>query len=131
MADSNGFVWWGKFGIGVSRSLVEAVKKQLKKNIPTYVYLVTGGSILYRARLSDLVGGGGDARYRAPEGSKVPAYYRDETCSIWFKLTGFKKVTIQEKMDLILYNEPAFKPQGSGMRGLVYVARQSERLSAK
>src|SRR5437899_1418715 len=49
-----GFVWWGKFGVGIAREPVEKARGQIQAGTPTYVYLATKKSILYRGRLLDI-----------------------------------------------------------------------------
>lgn len=116
-----GSVWWGKFGLGVSPTIVTKAKAQLKAAIPTYVYLATKRSIIYRGRLLEILGGGVRTPYRPKQLSLIPAYYRRESCTVWFRLTNLRTVSPDEKGRLVLYNSRSFAPELNGMRGLIYV----------
>lgn len=122
-----GRVWWGKFGVGISRQYVDIVKEQIRSGKSTYVYLATKGRILYRARLLDIIGGGRRTHYRPAQLTAVPSYYRTESCTVWFKLCDLRRVPAADQQHLVLYNDRLFAPQLKGMRGLIYVTRGKPR----
>lgn len=121
IAERFGYVWWGKFGVGVGRPFVEIPRQQIMSGTATYVYLATKRTVLYRARLLAILGGGTSALYRPKDSNRIPSYYRGERCSVWFKLTEFCSLSSQLRKRLVLYNSPTFAPELNGMRGLIYV----------
>jgi hypothetical protein len=121
LQDKFGYVWWGKFGVGLGADIVQTANEQVKKGIPTYVFLCAEGTIKYKARLLSLVGGGVDRKYAAPEPRTAPSYYRKEKCAAWFKLAELSPARASDREKLVLYNAPTFRPSLNGMRGLIYV----------
>lgn len=116
-----GHVWWGKFGRGVAQMVLDKVKSQIDEKVPTYVYLYdTIRRTMYRSRLLDILGGGNT--HPAPDPKKVPSYYAQERCPLWFKLTSVQLATAEEVNKLVLFNSPRRRPRFSN-RGLVYVKR--------
>lgn len=118
---AKGHVWWGKFGLGVSKRIVVLATQQIKKEIPTYVYLATRGAIRYYARLVEIRGGGARAKYPAPVQSSVPKYYRNEKCPVWLKLTYLREVPAGHLSRLQLFLHPGVRPTLRGTRGMIYV----------
>jgi len=122
-----GHVWWGKFGVGIGQQYVHIARRQIRTGKTTYVYLATKGSILYRARVLDIIGGGRRTRYRPAQLTGVPSYYRKEACTVWFKLSDLHRVPAGDQQRLVLYNDRLFAPQPKGMRGLIYVTHGTPR----
>lgn len=118
-----GTVWLGKFGMGASQAVVDAAKLQISRGRTTYLYLAAESEFAYRAPIADLIGGGMWKRYAAPDRSLVPKYYRDDKCTLWFKLTSIKA----HKPSLVLYNDRFSRPKLKGSRSLVYVAVRASR----
>lgn len=125
LAERYGAVWWGKFGLGVSADLIEHASRQLREQVPTFVYLLAGKKIRHRARLLEIFGGGVRVQLRPKDVNLIPAYYRNEVCSVWFRLNDFRALAEGESRHLMLFNEPYARPKLTGMRGLVYVTHPS------
>jgi len=116
-----GAVWWGKFGVGVSRAWINKATKQVAAGVPTLVFLSEHGNIGYRSQLLDIRGGGVSAALSAPDPGLVPKYYRNEHCAVWFKLTNLRPISADILQQIRLYQEPYRRPEKRGMRGLIYV----------
>ena len=116
-----GHVWMGKFGQGASKRIVSKAQSQLREGRQTYLYLANGKGLNTRATIVDIVGGGAQASYKAPEPDCVPDYYRSRRCAIWFKLINFEDIEHSHIRQLRLANSPATIPTFNGMRALVYV----------
>jgi len=130
--DRLGFVWFGKFGTGISHGIVDTAHNQIAALIPTYLYLLSKGQLLYRGQIDRILGGGGRARLRPTEIHAVPQYYRGEYCPVWFKLTDLHPLSPQEaSMPLVLYSAPALAPQLNGMQSLIYVSYATQRTSSE
>ena len=125
-----GAVWWGKFGVGASLAIIAKAKQQLEDAIPTFVYLALNRNLAYRGQLVDIIGGGVQSKYRPKDRNRIPGYYRGESCAVWFKLKDLAPATPQDKKRLVLFHQPAAKPQLSGMKGLIYVSHGTPRAGA-
>lgn len=119
--DQCGSVWWGKFGAGVSKKIVEKAKHQIDSGQNTYVYFASEKSLLYVGQLIDILGGGNKAKLRPPDSEKVPMYYRGEVCSVWFKVMKTRDISNDEKKKIVLYYGPSVLPDLRGMRSLIYI----------
>jgi hypothetical protein len=126
IALQHGYVWWGKFGVGIARSYVELANSQIAAGIPTYVFLATMGKVSYQAELLGVLGGGARTKYRPKEQSRIPKYYRSEECTVWFKLARMGDVDVDDLRRLRQYNSPAFAPPINGMSSVLYVCMGSE-----
>jgi hypothetical protein len=126
IARQYGYVWWGKFGVGIARPYVEIANRQIAAGITTQVFLAATRKILHQAELLEVLGGGARTKYRPKERSKIPKYYRDEECTLWFKLTRMRDVDVDDLRRLRQYNAPSFAPPINGMSGLLYVCMTSE-----
>jgi MoxR-like ATPase len=91
IAESDGAVWWGKFGDPAARAAVAAKKlddfqRQIEGGTKTYVFLHRPGEA-WRASLLAI-------QYERPdsEANLIPAYYRDAIGGqhLWLKLTAFE-----------------------------------------
>jgi hypothetical protein len=116
-----GYVWLGKFGLGIASNIVEKVNKQVAEGRLAYVYLSSNTKVRYRATILDVRGGGQYLRLPPPEQSATPSYYLKTPCSIWFKLGEIAECSCDELAMLRLYNSPGLAPAFTSMRGLVYV----------
>jgi len=121
IADRYGSVWWGKFGVGAALHMIQRARDQIKSGLPTYVFLLAQRSLAYRGKVLDILGGGGRSSCRPRETARIPAYYRKEECSLWFKLADLRPLISAEKRRLVLYHSPFLRPQLTGMKGLIYV----------
>lgn len=77
-----GYVWYGKLGSKVSKSILDDI---LKNNDPKILLISSGKTNRYWAYISDV-------RYDAPNLDEFPKYYLDKVKSIhiWFKVTRFE-----------------------------------------
>ena len=126
IAVEHGYVWWGKFGVGIARSYVELANRQIAAGITTQVFLAATRKILHQAELLEVLGGGSRTKYRPKERSRIPKYYRSEECTLWFKLTRMGEVDVDDLRRLRQYNAPSFAPPINGMSGLLYVCMAPE-----
>ncbi|HEY2956449.1 MAG TPA: hypothetical protein VGK89_14515 [Candidatus Eisenbacteria bacterium] len=122
-----GNVWWGKFGVGVATRILDRARAQVKAMVPTYVYLAANRSIRFRGEVVDVLGGGGNGRYKPKDVSRIPQYYRGEGLAVWFKLKGLRRATAHDKDGLVLFNDKSSQPALNGMKGLIYVCRGTPR----
>jgi len=123
--EKRGYVWMGKFGLGIAQTLVEKVNTQIESGSASYVYLSAYSKIKYRARVMRVVGGGVSARLACPEKGASPKYYASTPCSVWFKLSSISDSSQADVKNLRLYNSPGLAPAFTSMRGLVYVTESS------
>jgi hypothetical protein len=114
-------VWMGKFGLGISRHILEVAQQQIAEGIPTWVYLSGQGKTRFRGRLADIQGGGVKAELLSPDKRITPRYYSSKPCSVWFQLDAIEECVPKDLQILRLYNTPGFAPSFTSMRGLMYV----------
>ena len=79
----NGFVWYGKFGSGISKEIKEEL---LNLEEPRILLISSGTSKRYWAFIEDI-------KSVIDDFDNVPEYYRDDVNRIkcWFKVTRFEK----------------------------------------
>lgn len=121
LEESFGYVWWGKFGLGVSNVIVNKVKEQIKNGNTTYLFLTHSTYLKYQAEIIEIVGGGELFEGTPKDIAAIPEYYRMEKCSVWFKIRNLKQIDKDSLESLKLYNEPTERPKLGGMRPLMYV----------
>lgn len=120
---ARGYVWWGKFGQGVSRDVVKQLCAQIHEGVPTYLYLVDGKKLTARCRLLDVQGGGAKASFKQEDRAGVPAYYRQESCAIWLRLSDISQVSHRATINkLVRYKSRFEAPDLSSTSGVMYVA---------
>ena len=124
IAKKHGYVWFGKFGVGASRERIDRVKAQIKNGTPTSLYLSSHMQITHEARVLDIVGGGRANLRVAPETSRVPKYYRNVGCAIWFKVSGIRKARPEVLRTLRLANDTTSIPRLRTTQSLIYVVRR-------
>lgn len=107
--------------MGVSRAFVARGMSQISAGRATYLYLHTNKRVTHRARVIALEGCGADARLLTPDREATPAYYRERSCSVWFKIVELQPCEVKWIQDLRLYDDPSLKPTFRSMRGLFYV----------
>lgn len=81
----NGFVWYGKIGIGIS----ENTRRLIMSNSPALILLVHSGCFdRYWATISDI-------KKEIPEEKFIPGYYKDkyDKVGVWFCVTRFQKAS--------------------------------------
>jgi hypothetical protein len=123
VAKALGYTWWGKFGLGASKQVIEIARKQLKRGEAVYVYLVSGSRYRYQARLLDIRGESSGFAFASPEPHATPAYYRGEKCRLWMKLAQFQEFDQQIAGDFRLYYDSTSRPSLKSSRGLLYITR--------
>ena len=123
--DKYGFVWWGKFGTGISINSINKMMDQINNNQPTYLYLSKGCKILYFSQIVEVLGFGGYKKTRPKDTSAVPLYYRDEFCSSWFKLKNIKKFPEANTGKLVSFSNTSKKPNLTGRQGIIYVTQKN------
>jgi hypothetical protein len=122
-----GYVWLGKFGVGASQARIDQLKAQLTKKQPSTLYLCNHKAITHEARILDVVGGGVRNLRVAPEPSRVPKYYRDIGCAIWFKVSRIRKARPESLRVLRLANDPTSIPRLNTTQSLIMVVRARKR----
>jgi len=90
----NGKVWWGRTS-GVSQDRAEAIKNQIKDDIPTYAFLYginvpkkihADGVLWYRAKVHDVV-------LSKPKSEKmIPAYYADRELEFYTLISDIEEI---------------------------------------
>lgn len=97
VVSKQGAVWFGKLGQTLSQSRVDILNAQIKKGIPTILYLVKGNrrqSTAYRARLS-LV-----SKEVPKETRLVPEYYTEKELlrfmTAWMKIGQIEPIDMSE-----------------------------------
>ena len=123
----HGYVWLGKFGVGASKERIDRVKAQIKGGTPTSLYLSSRMQITHEARVLDIVGGGRANLRVAPEPSRVPKYYRNVGCAIWFKVSGIRKARPEVLRTLRLANDTTSIPRLRTAQSLIMVVRPRKR----
>jgi hypothetical protein len=126
IADRTGSVWWGKFGVGIARSKVDKALHQIESELPTFLFLATNRRIQVVAEIVDVLGGGSRSTYQPKAKNKIPAYYRNEKCSLWFEIRNIRIAGAEERSDLVLFNDPLFRPNLRSANSLIYLAKKSE-----
>lgn len=78
-----GFVWYGKFGSGISKKIQDEIMSSEK---PKILLIQSGKFHRYWAEVSEISGSTPDLKY-------VPTYYHDLSLKIkaWFKITKFSE----------------------------------------
>lgn len=122
-----GYVWLGKFGVGASQARIDQLKEQLAMKQPSTLYLCNHMAITHEARILDVVGGGARNLRVAPEPKRVPKYYRDAVCAIWFKVKGIRKARPESLRALRLASDPSSIPRLRTTQSLIMVVRASKR----
>jgi hypothetical protein len=97
IANEYGYVWFGKFGQGVTPQTVERIHAQIASGVETYAYLGFHGAIRYRATLLDMKSAGVKTAMLVPEPMRVPEYYRGEHCGIWFKMKNLAQASVSDQ----------------------------------
>src|SRR5574341_1089010 len=106
VVDKTGYVWFGKIGTTLSSIRIDALNKQVKDEIPTFIYLVKGNrkkSTAYRAKLflvsKDLPKG---------EGKNTPSYYSTKSLrqymKAWIKIGEISEVELSSMKNLKAIN---------------------------
>ncbi len=113
-------VWMGKFGVGCSQQIIELANNQINNGHVVRIYLVNGCKFTHSADVIEMIGVGGDGG-RSPDVSRVPEYYRNTKCKVWFHIKNIEKPIKSEIQSLRLFKSPMSFPQMSGMRGLIYL----------
>ncbi|MFQ2037643.1 hypothetical protein [Aeromonas caviae] len=126
--ESNGCVWLGKFGIGMSSRFAELAINQIRMKQPCFLYLMHGSKLTAKSNIIDIATAGtnrGEIPSREP--NLTPFYYRGRKCSVWFKLDTMDDINNEEIKKLWLYNNPASHPSLVGMRGLIYLTPDNSK----
>ncbi len=120
--NSQGNVWMGKFGVGMSKRLFNIAEQQLKSGNDLYLYLMKGSNYTHKAKVTDILMGK-DSRVEISSKNKAhtPSYYREQRCTIWFELSSIEAIDEGELEHLWLFNAPNSHPSKGGMRGLIYL----------
>jgi len=117
-----GYVWWGKFGQGVSDVIITQIRKQLGSRVPTFAYLASGRTITHKARIADVQGGGGRNTQVQKDRAGVPDYYRAEPCTLWLKFSAINRAPHEATIrTLVRYLERTDAPDLNSSRGIIYV----------
>ncbi|WP_429046518.1 hypothetical protein [Aeromonas veronii] len=114
--DNAGRVIFGKFGIGISRKMVDMANSQIEKGVCTRLYLYRGKDCVGVFKLQSV-----RDKLKKNDGKYVPLYYRGSLCSAWFYIESAISFDDGALSELRLFNNPMLKPQLSGMRSLIYV----------
>jgi hypothetical protein len=117
----HGEVWMGKFGVGSGVAIIAQANEQIAKGVDTYLYLASKARVRYRSRILEVIGGGFDSRSFPASRKLIPAYYRNDACSVWFRLADMIHVPQTDVAMLAVYSDPSVKPEMNSSRGLVYV----------
>jgi hypothetical protein len=123
----HGYVWLGEFGVGASQSRIDQLKAQLAKKQPSTLFLCNHLAITNEARILDVVGGGARKLRVAPEPSRVPKYYRNIGCAVWFKVSGIRKARPEVLRTLRLANDTTSIPRLRTTQSLIMVVRARKR----
>ena len=106
VVDKYGYVWFGKIGTTLSSTRIDALNEQVKKGIPTFIYLVKGNrkkSTAYRAKLLF-------ASKELPKGEakKIPSYYSGNNLrqymKAWIKTGEISEVDMSSMKNLKAIN---------------------------
>jgi len=120
--DKNGYVWMGKFGVGVNKHFVTLAKQQLNNDQSCWLYLMQGSKITSKSNVVDLISANtSKGEILSCEPDLTPEYYRKKKCSVWFKLSSIEHADTSEIQNLWLFNNPSLHPSSAGMRGLIYL----------
>lgn len=127
IAESEGSVWWGKFGDprrrGMGETYLAKINEQLNKGIPTYVFLYNKMGV-WKTKLEDISLDAERIDHRIS-----PNYYKPSDCHLFVKLKDFEQISEQWLIEnLMMYKD------GSGineaLKGRVtlrYVTTSSEK----
>jgi hypothetical protein len=121
ICDKRGYVWFGKFGMGISKSMSDKILNQIKSNLPTYLFLCEGNNYTYYAKIIELVSLGGNKRADSPEKSHTPEYYQNTKCSLWMKIEKLISINPSLVPSLKFYSDITKSATKMGMRGLIYI----------
>lgn len=119
-----GYVWFGKFGQGVSRDIIAKLNRQCEESVDTRLYLVSKKTITHQATIK-AVDGGHKYSIRQKDTKAVPSYYRTSLCPLWIKVDVIEEIQHCNIIkELLLYNStlPA-RPDLNSSRALIYVKR--------
>jgi hypothetical protein len=116
-----GYVWWGKFGLGISPKIADEILQQVKNGSRTYLFLSHSTYLKYQAEIIGLLGGGENFDKSPEDINAIPEYYRHQKCSVWIKIKNLQPIDKKNVDDIRLYNNPEEKPKLGGMRPLMYV----------
>lgn len=111
-----GSVWIGKWGAAVGPWAVEIAREQLAAGVPTFLYLRIDPRTAYKGVLKEMSGPG-----LAPDMKRVPEYYRDERCGLWFLVDRWAPLDEVEVDRLRNYTEQEARPVYSRQGGLFFV----------
>ena len=96
--DEAGAVWFGKMGQPISQSAIDTLNKQVKENIPTFIYLVKGNRRKPKAYKSNLV----LASKTIPEEEMgfFPPYYKEleilRFIKFWAKVNNLYEIDLKD-----------------------------------
>ena len=111
-----GSVWIGKWGASVGEWPIEIATEQIASGTPTFLYLRTSPRQTYKANLVGLARAG-----LAPDVERVPEYYRDERCGLWFLLDRWLDLDDDELDQLRNYVDPRARPVYARQGGIFFV----------
>jgi MoxR-like ATPase len=132
IVESNGAVWWGKFGdpnsgrAAMASERYRDIQRQLDDGVPTYVFLHRKTEV-WRTSLVAL-----ERERPDSEASLIPAYYRDEVGKqhLWLKLRGFEQVDLDFAQTRLLLDgstDPAGMSRAlKGRASLLYVRMRQD-----
>lgn len=127
IVEQSGYVWWGKFGLGMSDKIADMLRERIDGGRNPIVYLASvttrgGTKIVRAAKLRGIVRSNQrGAGILSPEKDNTPPYYRDKRCGIWLKLTDIESSSNDALSSLVHYNDPSRRPTLAGMQSLIYV----------
>jgi hypothetical protein len=116
-----GFVWLGKFGKKISQSMYNILKKQIKKDKPTYIFMIKRDNkkyVVHAAVLEDVV-------FSKPDTDYIPEYYANKRIfsQCYFKIIEFIPINSEILYELIgrSSNLPIIETLAKSMAGMMYV----------
>ena len=86
--DSNGYVWWGKFGRKLGQQKVDSIMTNLSRNLDVFLYLFSEDKC-YKAKLGFITN-----EINSVNKELIPSYYQEvanERCGTFFKITEIKE----------------------------------------
>jgi hypothetical protein len=90
VAEGEGSVWWGKFSTSdrsaMSASNIETINEQLKRDVPTCVFLHRAGET-WRTTLKEIT-----ADPSRVDSDRLPDYYSTEDCNLFVRISEFSKL---------------------------------------
>lgn len=126
------YVWMGKFGKKLGKSHIDVLHSQIKKGIPTVLFLVQTVNKeydVYMAHLSDV-----KLKISKDDFEAVPEYYRKQCAEIgaWFKLVKIQKLSSESLKSILISSSgmPASHTLRRSMAG-AFIVRLNNGISLK